>query len=191
MGTVSGVQGDFRGPGALSRGSWAAGQGPACRDTSTSCSQSAVSPLRFPFIPENLPLFTGDKNQHSTHSKLQLAESRDSCHGLLGLGRVYGSGRRIGGRDRRSTTTRTLQVDVWQWQTRRVFLGMESTSPRTSLASWHRLVFSSGTEGELCGFIAPKFVLAVVKYTQMFQVEPQFPFFFPPVDKLPDFQRES
>ena len=144
-----------------------------------------------PFIPENLPLYMGDKNQRSTHSKLQLVEFRDSCHGLLGLGRVYGSGRRIGGRDRRSTIMRTLQADVSQWRARRVFLGMESTGPRTSLASWLHLVFSSGTEGELCGFIAPKFVLAAVKYTQMFQVEPQFPFFFPPVDKLPDFQRES
>lgn len=176
---------------------WAGGlgqqgrQGPACRDMNTSCSRSAVSPLRFPFIPESLPLFTGDKNQHSTHSKLQLAESRDSCHRLLGLGWVYGSHTRIRGRDRWSTTTRTLQADMSQWQTCRVFLGMESTGPRTSLASGHHLVFMSGTDGELCSFIAPKFVLAAAIYTQMFQVEPRFPFAFPRVDKLTDFQRES
>ena len=53
------------------------------------------------------------------------------------------------------------------------------------------LVFMSGTDGELCSFIAPKFVLAAAIYTQMFQVEPRFPFAFPRVDKLTDFQRES
>lgn len=105
---------------------------------------SAVSPLRFPFIPGNLALFLRDKDQ--PRNPLQIPAGGASLRLAPGSGRGAGHS----GHSREAPGRRFASISFWE------------QSPRSREDLWRAccLVSVRGTGGWAgCGFIAPVFVL--------------------------------